>query len=226
MSWRQVNLAQVAASPWRNGGGLTRELAVWPPGADRWIWRMAVAEVEQDGPFSRYDGIERWFAVLSGDGVRLVVGGQAHELTRCSAPLRFDGGASTSCRLLGGATRDFNLMLRRGQAKGALRRVSGCLDVVLAAAKTIAVYAIDAPARIATADGELSLAPGCLAWETLTVGGELQVSAPSALLIEIAQSATDPDFESDYDDLFLAPRNVRATGEHAASGYRARARVG
>lgn len=158
---------------------------------------MAVAEVEQDGPFSRFDGIERWFAVLSGDGVRLVIGDQVHELTRHSAPLRFDGGVSTRCRLLGGATRDFNLMLRRGQAKGVLRRISGCLDVALAAPLTIAVYAIDARAHIAMAGGELSLAPGCLAWETLTAGAALQVSAPSALLIEIAQLATaDPDFES------------------------------
>ena len=192
-----VKLGDVAARPWRNGGGVTRELAVWPAGGDDWTWRMAVAEVAQDGPFSDFPGIDRWFAVLAGDGVRLSIAGQAHALTQCSAPLRFAGEAATDCRLLGGATRDFNLMLRRGRADGTMRRISGNLDVVIAAPKTIAVYAIDAPARIDVQRAELALPPGCLAWQTLEAGTALQLGAPSALLIEITPSATaDPDFES------------------------------
>ena len=199
MSWQLVNLGDVAASPWRNGGGVTRELAVWPTGGDDWTWRMAIAEVAQDGPFSCFPGVNRWFAVLAGDGVRLAVAGQAHELTRDSAPLRFAGDAATDCRLLGGATRDFNLMLRRDRADGTMRRISGNLDVVIAAPKTIAVYAVDAPARID--DGRraaLALPAGCLAWQVLKAGTALQLSVPSALLIEITQSAiADSDFESE-----------------------------
>ena len=125
MSWQRVNLGDVAVHPWRNGGGVTRELAVWPAGGDDWTWRMAVAEVAQDGPFSHFLGIDRWFAVLAGDGVRLSIAGQAHALTQRSAPLRFAGDAASDCRLLGGATRDFNLMLRRGRADGTMRRDLG-----------------------------------------------------------------------------------------------------
>ena len=86
-SWHLVDLGEVTPSPWRNGGGVTRELACWPPDSTPWVWRMAVAEVAQDGPFSNFSGIERWFAVLSGGGVRLTIDGQAHQLTRASAPL-------------------------------------------------------------------------------------------------------------------------------------------
>ena len=66
---------------------------------------------QADGPFSAYPGVERWFAVLKGAGVELVVDGASHVLTRTSAPLRFDGAARTTCRLLDGPTRDLNLML-------------------------------------------------------------------------------------------------------------------
>ncbi|WP_413880799.1 HutD family protein [Candidatus Aalborgicola defluviihabitans] len=72
MSWHVVHLADVAATQWRNGGGLTRELASGPAGAD-WQWRLSVAEVAADGPFSRFEGVTRWFAVLQGAGVVLRV---------------------------------------------------------------------------------------------------------------------------------------------------------
>jgi environmental stress-induced protein Ves len=42
MSWHVVQLADVAVMPWRNGGGVTRELAAWPA-RDAWHWRMSVA---------------------------------------------------------------------------------------------------------------------------------------------------------------------------------------
>lgn len=70
MSWQIVHLDDVAPRPWRNGGGVTRELVAWPH-AQHWIWRMSVAEVAHSGPFSRFEGVQRWFAVLAGAGVRL-----------------------------------------------------------------------------------------------------------------------------------------------------------
>ncbi|MDO8252256.1 MAG: HutD family protein, partial [Rhodoferax sp.] len=79
MNWRLVQLADAVPRPWRNGGGVTRELLAWPQ-ADDWIWRMSVAEVAHSGPFSRFEGVQRWFAVLGGAGVRLSVGGETHAL--------------------------------------------------------------------------------------------------------------------------------------------------
>ena len=120
MSWNVVSLADVVATPWRNGGGVTRELVAWPPEGE-WQWRMSVAEVEASGPFSRFEGVQRWFAVLSGAGVALDVAGERHTLTAESEPLAFDGAAPTDCQLLKGATQDFNLMVRGPGARAAVR---------------------------------------------------------------------------------------------------------
>jgi environmental stress-induced protein Ves len=73
MGWHIIHVTDVAPTPWRNGGGVTRQLAVWPAQGE-WAWRMSVAEVDRSGPFSRFEGIERWLAVLQGNGVQLDVG--------------------------------------------------------------------------------------------------------------------------------------------------------
>ena len=75
--WKVINLADVVPTPWKNGGGTTRELIAWPD-AEHWVWRMSVAEVAQSGPFSRFEGVQRWFAVLGGAGVALTHNGTRH----------------------------------------------------------------------------------------------------------------------------------------------------
>jgi uncharacterized protein len=117
---RIVRADAVPAQPWKNGGGVTRELLAWPDAGD-WQVRVSVAEIERDGPFSAFPGVERWFGVLKGAGVELDFGGRAVRLTRTDPPLRFDGAAAPGCRLLDGPTRDLNLMLRGLQ--GTLRLV-------------------------------------------------------------------------------------------------------
>lgn len=117
MSATVVRCIDVPPQPWRNGGGTTRELLAWPTGSD-WQLRVSVAEIEADGPFSAYPGVERWFTVLQGAGVELAIAGVPHHLRRGDAPLRFDGEAVVNCRLLDGPTRDLNLMLRN--ASGSL----------------------------------------------------------------------------------------------------------
>lgn len=108
---RIVRADDAPAMPWKNGGGTTRELTTWPGAAD-WRVRLSVAEIERDGPFSPYPGVQRWFVVLKGAGVELDVGGVTHRLTRDSQPLCFDGASAPACRLIDGPTRDLNLMLR------------------------------------------------------------------------------------------------------------------
>ena len=111
MAARLIRLADAAPQPWRNGGGTTRELLAWPS-AHAWRLRVSVADVARDGPFSPFPGVERWFAVLDGNGVELATGGKSLRLTAEVPPLRFSGEAATTCRLLDGPTRDLNLMLR------------------------------------------------------------------------------------------------------------------
>lgn len=111
MTPRLVRSLDVPAQRWRNGGGLTRELLAWPAGA-AWQVRVSVAEIEADGPFSVFPGVQRWFTVLQGAGVELSMGGQRHTVQRGDAPLCFSGDLPTACHLLDGPTRDLNLMLR------------------------------------------------------------------------------------------------------------------
>ena len=103
----------VPPQPWRNGGGRTRELLAWPSAAD-WALRISLADIDADGPFSRFDGAQRWFTVVDGAGVTLHFADAPQRLTPRDAPLGFDGALAPMCRLLDGPTRDLNLMTRSG----------------------------------------------------------------------------------------------------------------
>jgi len=115
-----VNLLRcdaVEPQPWRNGGGLTRELLAWPS-RDDWALRISVADIRADGPFSAFPGVDRWFAVLEGHGVRL----DGRDVRITDAPLAFRGETAPPCELLDGPTRDLNLMIRREAGRGAMQR--------------------------------------------------------------------------------------------------------
>jgi len=121
-----VTLAQVAALPWKNGGGLTRELWCWPAAPAAWQLRVSVAEVARSGPFSAYPGVARAFCVLQGAGVRLHFPDRDHTLTPASAALHFNGALAPTCTLLDGPTLDLNLMARpAGTATAMTRAVPG-----------------------------------------------------------------------------------------------------
>lgn len=148
-SLRTVRAADVAPAPWRNGGGRTRELFAWPAGAD-WTLRISLAEIDADGPFSAFPGVQRWFAVLSGAGVDLHFADRTCRLDAASAPFAFDGAAAPGCSLVAGPTRDLNLMLR-GATRGVLLRASSGI-AWSDAWRWRAAYAADT-ARIVFANG-------------------------------------------------------------------------
>lgn len=112
MSWSIICAEDVSPQRWKNNGGWTRELLAWPQAAG-WSLRLSVADIEADGPFSKFEGVDRWFAVLKGNGVRLY----DYELRVGDELLHFDGALGPDCELLGGLTRDFNLMHRRGSGQ-------------------------------------------------------------------------------------------------------------
>jgi environmental stress-induced protein Ves len=194
MTWQVIHLADMPAAPWRNGGGVTRELAAWPAQGE-WVWRMSVAEVAASGPFSRFEGITRWFAVLQGAGVVLNVrapsnsaeaGAGEHRLTLNDTPLCFDGGQSTDCRLISGPTQDFNLMVQGSGLPARMVRVNGNFQTAVGATKTVAVYAIDSGARVQFNAEEIDVQPATLIWRTLAKSATVQVHAPHALWMELS----------------------------------------
>ncbi|WP_266159702.1 HutD/Ves family protein [Dyella silvatica] len=121
MSTRIIRAAECPPLPWKNGQGLTRQIAVHPPGADseHFLWRVSVAEVNRAAPFSAFPGIDRHIALLEGAGFTMMLdGNREHALLTPFEPFAFAGEADVTVTLAGGATRDFNLMTRRGHGHG------------------------------------------------------------------------------------------------------------
>jgi environmental stress-induced protein Ves len=126
MTLLHLKAADRVAAPWRNGGGVTREVMVSPAGADfaHFDWRVSIADVAGDGPFSAFPGIDRLMAVLSGSGIRLAVEGAEPLTVRPGdPPAAFPGDATTSGFLIDGPIRDLNVMTRRGAASARMRRL-------------------------------------------------------------------------------------------------------
>lgn len=104
--------------PWKNGGGSTTEIAVFPQGAGigAFDWRVSKAGIVEDGAFSRFPDIDRTLAVLAGEGIVLSVEGHAPvRLTRDVEPVSFPGDVATSATLIDGPILDLNVMTRRGR---------------------------------------------------------------------------------------------------------------
>jgi environmental stress-induced protein Ves len=186
--WQQIALADTPPTLWKNGGGTTRELLAWPTPQD-WTLRLSVAQVDADGPFSRFDGITRWFAVLAGAGVRLHIAdaSQTHSLDVSSSPLEFDGAVAVDCTLIDGPTKDFNLMARSARhPQTRMQRVKGQADWQGTTLNLLAVWANTAPATLHPQNhAAIHLKPGTLAWASLDAAQALAVHSDDALLMEV-----------------------------------------
>jgi environmental stress-induced protein Ves len=106
-----------AETPWKNGGGVTREVATWPPGAGfaDFDWRISIARVAQGGPFSTFPGVDRELAVLDGT-LRLSIEGRADmTVSPGSPPVHFPGDTPCSGDPGAASVTDLNVMTRRGK---------------------------------------------------------------------------------------------------------------
>ena len=124
-----IRYAELKAHPWRNGGGVTRELARYPrtpsvPTAaqtaapdNAWDWRVSIAEVSKAGAFSAFAGMERVLTVIDGELFLLSVDGAEHPLEKYR-PFRFSGEADTAGALPTGDILDLNVITRNGSFKG------------------------------------------------------------------------------------------------------------
>lgn len=124
---RIIRASECKTAPWKNGGGSTTEIAIGPPGTslENFDWRVSMALVASDGPFSAFAGIDRTLAVVRGSGLVLTIGGDAPlTLSRGADPVSFPGDTRTSARLTTGEIIDLNVMTRRGRFQHRLLRVA------------------------------------------------------------------------------------------------------
>lgn len=150
---------------WRNGAGWTRQVHAEPraDGGEGWDWRLSIAEIDEDAPFSAFPGVERELVLLEGNGMRLRFDdGEVHSLDPPHGRHRFAGERALVAELLDGPTRDFNLMWRRGVVDAQLwhRPLVGSMAVFVEPGETWALYLLAGGARFAPGDGLPALAAG------------------------------------------------------------------
>lgn len=134
MKYQRFNIEQCPEMPWKNGGGTTREVVCHPAHSDmsHFNWRISIAKIDQDGPFSSFEGIDRTIMLLEGEQVRLQAkdGSFNHVLAQPLEPFSFSGEVGLDCHLGKGTTHDFNVMTRRDQCQSqtAVVRNDGTFD--------------------------------------------------------------------------------------------------
>lgn len=106
---------------WKNGGGVTTQIAIYPPEAtlDNFLWRLSSAQISQAGPFSKFEGHQRFLAILHGEGLNLKIDDHSKVL-RTDDVISFHGKEAASCELLSTEVRDLNLILDRSVYQGSM----------------------------------------------------------------------------------------------------------
>lgn len=144
--------ADLPRVPWRNGQGMTTEIALG--GApDDFTWRVSLADVTQTGDFSAFPGIDRIIMLIEGDAMTLHLPGHTQVL-RTDEPFGFDGGVPVRCTVER-PTRDLNVMTRRGAAQATLDvriLTEGDAPVVVPASGTVVLVVLDGTVRLAATE--------------------------------------------------------------------------
>lgn len=164
--------------PWKNGRGSTLEIAIHPAGAtvaDDFDWRVSMAAVVADGPFSDFPGIDRTLVLLAGAGADLVSTAGTRTWAGHHALVRFPGDVGCHARLHAGPVQDLGLMVRRA--------------AFAHAAEVVAVHGTRAlgagrPLLAVVLDGQCTLAGHPLAaTEAIAVDGALVAEGTGTLLV-------------------------------------------
>lgn len=178
------------ATPWKNGGGVTREIVCQPAGAgmDAFDWRVSIAHIASSGPFSAFAGVDRVITLLEGAGVRLhsTDGAFDHALDTPLVPFAFAGEAPVQGTLLDGDCHDFNVMTRRAACRAGVWVCRGAITTAAPAGLMMAV-------RGTWTTGAHTLAPGQGLWwcdEPLT--WSLFCTEPDAALLAVAIHPATP----------------------------------
>lgn len=119
----KLDFNRLSASPWKNGSGITKEISIYPQGANlsNFIWRVSIAEINNDGPFSSFPDIDRTLVLLNGSGMLLTAPDMTQiDVVRPFVPHFFEGEIPFFSKLVDGPTSDLNIMVRRGKATSTL----------------------------------------------------------------------------------------------------------
>ncbi len=158
--------------PWDNGRGQTVELAR-ADDAQGMLWRLSVATVAEDGPFSTFPGIDRSLTVIEGPGFRLCGEGLSLRADPL-VPVAFPGDAALGAEGVSAPSRDFNAMWARRALRGTVELRSGSFA---AEGQVVALYLLE-PGEVTVEGHALTAAKGDL----ILTGGRVRVRAAPRLL--------------------------------------------
>lgn len=174
VDFKLIPASSLVPVPWKNGGGVTRQVAIYPEGAslDSFAWRISAALVEQAGPFSIFKGIDRFIAVTHGVSMTLVdAADQSRRTLLRGQVFAFSGETAFNSELSAGPVQDFNLMVQRGQGRGQLEVRQAAQSLVLHEESVI----------LHCASGEFTVAPASPGGREyrLAAGDSLQITLRS-----------------------------------------------
>ena len=113
---RIIRKADLKEGRWRNGMGVSWDIASEPPGGEDFGWRFAMARIDADVPFSHYPGVDRIFTLIEGNGLDLdLMGRPALAVDHLYVPHPYPCDVETFCRLRNGPCRALNLFVKRGR---------------------------------------------------------------------------------------------------------------
>ena len=176
MALQLISPNQWQTQAWKNGGGITHQLARFDDNAGM-RWRVSIAEVASDGAFSRFEQTDRIIMLLEGKGFCLHgAEDQPVVLDKALVPFAFAGETAINCTLINGPVRDFNLMTRRSDIKASLQVLSVTEPLSLQLANESLLYLASGQLQLGFKDQSYQLDEGQSLLCTAEVG-ELQIKA-------------------------------------------------
>ena len=129
--YKKLLPVDLISMPWRNGGGITTEIAKGGKSSDGggWGWRISIAVVATDGPFSIFGGIDRTLSVIEGNGMDLYHPDGQQIALNLFEVVEFDGGIRLEGKLRDGPIKDFNVMVDRNSFSANLQIHNGKTQV-------------------------------------------------------------------------------------------------
>lgn len=176
MALQLISPNQWQTQAWKNGGGITHQLARFDDNAGM-RWRVSIAEVASDGPFSRFEQTDRIIMLLEGKGFCLHgAEDKPVVLEKALVPFAFAGETAIECTLINGPVRDFNLMTRRYDIKAGLQVLSVPQALSLQLAQESMLYLASGQLQVSFKEHSYQLEAGQSLLCT-DEAGELQISA-------------------------------------------------